>query len=250
MHVFETPGSVSLQVKLPSGRVLVTTADQPSTTVEVVAVGRRGQDAIDEIDVTLDDRPGRHVVKIEQRDRFRWGPIQITWGGDFECRIVCPPGTDLEFSGGSTDLRADGALGEVSVRTASGDIRVESASRELQAKTASGDISVDTIAAQASLATVSGDDRRRARRRASHRALGLGPRDDREHLRRSRSFHDLRQHRPQGDLRRRRACEVRLGRRSYRCGSRNAYVGRCVVGLGTSRVRARTRGSGALGRRR
>ena len=157
MHVFETPGSVSLQVKLPSGRVLVTTADQPSTTVEVVAVGRRGQDAIDEIDVTLDDRPGRHVVKIEQRDRFRWGPIQITWGGDFECRIVCPPGTDLEFSGGSTDLRADGALGEVSVRTASGDIRVESASRELQAKTASGDISVDTIAAQASLATVSGE---------------------------------------------------------------------------------------------
>ena len=28
MHVFETPGSVSLQVKLPSGRVLVTTADE------------------------------------------------------------------------------------------------------------------------------------------------------------------------------------------------------------------------------
>ena len=96
-------------------------------------------------------------MKIEQRDRFRWGPIQITWGGDFECRIVCPPGTDLEFSGGSTDLRAEGELGEVSVRTASGDIRVESASRELQAKTASGDISVDTIAAQSSLATVSGE---------------------------------------------------------------------------------------------
>ena len=157
MHVFETPGSVSLQVKLPSGRVLVTTADQPSTTVEVVAVGRRGQDAIDEIEVTLEERLGRYVVKVEQKDRFRWGPIQITWGGDFECRISCPVGTDLDFAGGSTDLRADGALGEVSVRTASGDIRVESASRELQAKTASGDISVDTIAAQASLATVSGE---------------------------------------------------------------------------------------------
>lgn len=157
MHVFETPGSVSLQVKLPSGRVLVTTADQPSTTVEVVAVGRRGQDAVDEIDVTLEDRLGRHVVKVEQRDRFRWGPIQITWGGGFECRIVCPPGTDLEFSGGSTDLRVEGELGEVSVRTASGDIRLESALRELEVKTASGDISVDTIASQASLMTVSGN---------------------------------------------------------------------------------------------
>ena len=61
MHVFETPGSVSLQVKLPSGRVLVTTADEPHTTVEVVAVGRRGQDAIDEIEVTLEERLGRYV---------------------------------------------------------------------------------------------------------------------------------------------------------------------------------------------
>jgi hypothetical protein len=84
MHVFETPGSVSLQVKLPSGRVLVTTADEPRTTVEVVAVGRRGQDAIDEIEVTMEERLGRTVVKVEQKDRFRWGPIQITWGGDFE----------------------------------------------------------------------------------------------------------------------------------------------------------------------
>ena len=157
MHVFETPGSVSLQIKLPSGRVLVTTADEPRTTVEVVAVGRRGQDAIDEIEVTMDERLGRYVVKVEQKDRFRWGPIQITWGGNFECRIVCPRGTDLDLAGASTDLRSDGELGEVSVRTAAGDIRLASVQKDLQVKTVSGDISVDTIAAQASLVTVSGD---------------------------------------------------------------------------------------------
>jgi hypothetical protein len=157
MHVFETPGSVSLQVKLPSGRVLVTTADEPRTTVEVVAVGRRGQDAVDEIDVTMEERLGRYVVKVEQKDRFRWGPIQITWGGDFECRISCPPGSGLELSGGSTDVRADGELGEVSIRTASGDVRLESVLRELQIKTASGDIDVASAAQQASLVTVSGD---------------------------------------------------------------------------------------------
>ena len=157
MHVFETPGSVSLQVKLPSGRVLVTTADEPRTTVEVVAVGRRGQDAIDEIEVTMDERLGRFAVKVEQKDRFRWGPIQITWGGDFECRIVCPPGTDLDLAGASTALRSDGELGDVSVRTVSGDIRLESVRGALQVKTASGDVSVDTIASQASLTTVSGD---------------------------------------------------------------------------------------------
>jgi hypothetical protein len=157
MQVFETPGSVSLQLKLPSGRVLITTADEPRTTVEVVAVGRRGQEAVDEVEVTMEERLGRHVVKVEQKDRFRWGPIQITWGGDFECRITCPPGTDVDLGGGSTDLRADGELGEVSVRTASGDVRLDTARGELEVKTASGDVEVRRIVSEASVVTISGD---------------------------------------------------------------------------------------------
>ena len=157
MPTFETPGSVSLQIKLPSGRVVVTTADEPRTTVEVVALGRRGQDAIDEIDVTMDEHHGRHVVRIEQKDKFRWGPIQITWGGDFECRISCPPGSDLDLSGASTDVRAEGELGDVSARTASGDIRVERVAGPLQVKTASGDVFVGVVGGHGSIATVSGD---------------------------------------------------------------------------------------------
>ena len=159
MHVFETPGSVSLQLKLPSGRVLVTAVDEPRTIVEIVAVGRRGQEAADEVEVTMEERLGRSVIRVEQRDKFRWGPIQISWGGDFECRITCPPGTDLDLAGGSTNLRAEGSLGEVSVRTASGDIELESATGELQVKTASGDVAVETCSGEGSLVTVSGDVR-------------------------------------------------------------------------------------------
>ena len=157
MPAFDTPGSVSLQVKLPSGRVVVTTADEPTTTVEVVALGRRGQDAMDDIEITMDERSGRHVVRVEQRDRFRWGPIQITWGGDFECRVTCPPGTDLELSGASTNVRVDGELGEVSARTASGDIRLQGVVGPLQVKTASGDVFVGVVAGEGAIATVSGD---------------------------------------------------------------------------------------------
>ena len=157
MPTFETPGSVSLQIKLPSGRVVVTTADEPRTTVEVVAVGRRGQDAIDDIEITMDEHSGRHVIRVEQRDRFRWGPIQISWGGDFECRISCPPGADLDLSGASTDVRVDGELGDVSARTASGDIRVQTVGGPLQVKTASGDVFVGVVRGQGSIATVSGD---------------------------------------------------------------------------------------------
>jgi DUF4097 and DUF4098 domain-containing protein YvlB len=157
MQVFETPGSVSLQVKLPSGRVVVTTAEEARTTVDVVALGRRGQDAADEIDVTMEEQRGRYVVRIEQKDKLRWGPIQITWGGDFECRISCPPGSDLELSGGSTDLRVDGELGAALVKTASGDVRLGDVRENAQVKTASGDISVGSVGAEASLVTVSGD---------------------------------------------------------------------------------------------
>ena len=54
MPVFQTPGSVSLQIKLPSGRVVVTTADEPRTSVELVPIGRRGPDAVEDVSVTAD----------------------------------------------------------------------------------------------------------------------------------------------------------------------------------------------------
>jgi len=157
MHTFETPGSVSLQIQLPSGRVVVTTADEPRTSVELISTGRRGPEAFDDVVVRADERHGGHVITVEQKDRFRWGPIQITWGSDLEVRITCPPGTDLELSGGSTDLRVDGELGDVSARSASGDIRLDTVRKKLQVKTASGDISVGTIDSGGSVVTVSGD---------------------------------------------------------------------------------------------
>jgi len=156
MPVFETPGSVSLQIKLPSGRVEVTTVDEPRTTVEVVS-GRRGSDAVDDVEIRLNERHGGHVVTIERRDQLRWGPIQISWGGDIEVRITCPPGTDIDFSGGSSDLRVDGDLGAVSARTASGDIKLDGVRGKLQAKTASGDLRVGSAESGGSVNTVSGD---------------------------------------------------------------------------------------------
>jgi len=157
VHVFETPGSVSLHVRLPSGRVVVTTADEPRTRVELVSLGRRGPGALEEIDVRAEERHDGHVVTIEQLPRFRWGPIQISWDDAVEARITCPPCADLELNGGSTELRVEGELGEVSVKTASGDILLDRARGAVEVKTASGDVSVDTLARDSTIATVSGD---------------------------------------------------------------------------------------------
>jgi hypothetical protein len=154
MQVFETPGSVSLQIRLPSGRVVVTTADEPQTTVNV---SRRGSDAVDDIEVRSSERAGGHLITVEQRDRIRWGPIQISWGGEVEVEVTCPPGSNLDFQGASAGIRVDGDLGEVSAKTASGDVKLGDVAQRLQVKTASGDLSIGEIGAGGQLNTVSGD---------------------------------------------------------------------------------------------
>lgn len=157
MQVFETPGSVSLQVKLPSGRVVVTATDEPRTQVELVALGRRGHDALDEVTVRHENRGGRHVVTIEQLPRFRWGPLQISWDDAVEARITCPIGTDLDVSTASASLRVEGELADVSVTSASGDVQVACARGRLGIKTASGDVLVAEALGEATVTTVSGD---------------------------------------------------------------------------------------------
>jgi DUF4097 and DUF4098 domain-containing protein YvlB len=155
--VYDTPGSVELQIRLPAGHVIVKTTDEPKTEVELVPRGRRGQEAVEQIGITAREQPGGHVVTIEQRDRIRWGPIAISWGGDVEVRITCPTGTDVDFNGASADLSALGSYGKIAAKTASGDLRLGEVSDAAQLKTASGDVSIQSIATESVLQTVSGD---------------------------------------------------------------------------------------------
>jgi len=158
MHVFETPRDVSLHVRLAGGRVLVAaTADEPRTTVEIIPLGRAGDDAIDAIEVSADERPDGHLIRIEQKERIRWGPLQISWGAEVEVRITCPPGSNLDFSGGSTDLRVEGDLRDATVKTASGDVRLADVARRFDVKTASGDVAAGTVGDGGQVVTVSGD---------------------------------------------------------------------------------------------
>jgi Toastrack DUF4097 len=172
MPTFETSGDVTLRVKLASGRVVVTTIDEPRTSVDLVPHGRGGEDRVETVVVRAEERRGGHVITVEEKDRIRWGPIRITWGGDVEVRIVCPPRADLDLSGGSTDLRVEGLLNDVSARTASGDLRLDVVTGELQLKTASGDVSVSAIEDEGEVVTVSGDvDIGRAERPLSVRSV-------------------------------------------------------------------------------
>ncbi len=157
MPTFDTPAHVELKIRLPKGRVAVETVEQRRTVVELRPFGRAGEDVPDDVVVTAAERKGGHVIVIEQEDRRRFGPLKRSRGGGVEVRVTCPEGAALDLSGASTELDAEGRLGEVSVRTATGDVRLGTVGGKLEVKTASGDIAVARIESTASLATVSGD---------------------------------------------------------------------------------------------
>jgi hypothetical protein len=157
VHVFETPEHVELQIRLSSGDVIVKTHDEPTTEVDVIARGRRGDEVLEQIVVESHETPGGHVVSIEQQDRIRWGPIAISWGGGVEVRISCPEGADIQLSAASTDLSALGTYGTLAAKTASGDVRVGEFPGGAEVKTASGDVSIQALSSASSVQTVSGD---------------------------------------------------------------------------------------------
>ena len=182
MQTFDTPGDVTLpMIRLPSGRVRVSTADDPHTSVELVSKRGSGVEAHEDVVVRAEERQGRHVITIEQRDKIRWGPIQINWGGDLEVRITCPPGSDLDMAGGSTDLDVQGELGAVSAKSASGDLKLDDVRARLEAKTASGDISVGALPEGRHDRLGVRRSRRRPRSRPVERPHRVRGRGDRRH---------------------------------------------------------------------
>lgn len=177
MPSFETPGPVALRVTSPAGSVTVETWDEPRVEVEVVAArGDEGSErAAKETRVESLERGGRREIVVEVPKREgRLGFLGRS--PELEISIRCPEAADLELTTHSSDLRARGALGHVTVKsasgdaelgdvgalaftTASGDLSAGTVAGELTAKGASGDVDVRSVGGPGSVNTVSGDVR-------------------------------------------------------------------------------------------
>ena len=139
-HEFATPEPPRLRVTILSGRVTIETGSRGDTVVEV-----EGGDA----DELLVEQRGRDVL-VERRKRFRGG-------SSYDVRIFAPDGADAELELASADVRAEGRLGEVRIRTASGDVLLGSVGGRLDVSTASGDVLVHGLAGGGAIRTASGD---------------------------------------------------------------------------------------------
>jgi len=149
-ETFETPGPLSLEVRVPSGEIDLETTDGTETVVELSASPELEEEARIEL------RPRREghelSVVIEKRSGFFRGNRD-----EVRVRITAPVGVDVEVSTASADTEGRGEFGKVEVNTASGDVSFDKASGDVAINSASGDLKMEEIGGGLTVNTASGD---------------------------------------------------------------------------------------------
>jgi DUF4097 and DUF4098 domain-containing protein YvlB len=157
MPSYPTPEPVRLIVRIPSGRIEITTEDTEETTVNVRRLGGRGSGAVGADEVHVDFRPSRRdgaqLVVVAEHGHKSW------FGRDasYEVQVRTPHGADVQAVTASADMHGTGRFGSVDVRTASGDVQLEEVAGSTNVKSASGDVRVRKAGSTLAVALVSGD---------------------------------------------------------------------------------------------
>jgi DUF4097 and DUF4098 domain-containing protein YvlB len=156
---FETPRELWLDLRLPSGQIVLESADGAETIVELEARGN-GADAQEVIDAArIELRPrgaGDEIVVDVQRKRSRFFEFSR---GEIVLRVTAPHGANVEVSTASADIEGRGRFGALKAQAASGDIRFGEAAGRVDVKRASGDVEIAHVGGDSSINTASGDIR-------------------------------------------------------------------------------------------
>jgi DUF4097 and DUF4098 domain-containing protein YvlB len=149
-ETFETPGPLTLDIRVPSGEIEIEAVEGAETVVEL-----SGTPEIEE-EARIELRPRREghelSVVIEKRSGFFRGSR-----ADVRVQVSAPPGADVEVSTASADTDARGEFGKVDVNTASGDVSFDKATGDVSINSASGDLKMEEIGGGLTVNTASGD---------------------------------------------------------------------------------------------
>jgi DUF4097 and DUF4098 domain-containing protein YvlB len=150
-RTFDTPGSPSIRVRIPSGKVSISAAVSDETVVDVeVFDGSRPVDG--GVKVEMRGSGGGQTVIVEATDgRFQWRRRE------YRVSIRCPERSNLELKTASAEIEGRGRLGSLDVTTASGDVRFERLDGDVRAVTASGHLQIDEAGSQVHSRGASGD---------------------------------------------------------------------------------------------
>jgi DUF4097 and DUF4098 domain-containing protein YvlB len=149
-EAFDTPGALTLDVRVPNGEIELTAVEGTETVVELSSSPELEEAARIEL---RPRRDGHEVsVVVDKRSGFFRGLRE-----DIRVRVSAPPGADVEVSTASADTDARGEFGKVEVNTASGDVSFERATGDVSVNSASGDLKVEEIGGALTVNTASGD---------------------------------------------------------------------------------------------
>ena len=156
MTVFETPGPVTLRVRVGPGDVRIEAGDTTQTEVELVPLrdDEVTREAIAAATVSARERSGSTEVVVEVDRAGRW--LSLGRGPSVGVTVRCPTGTETDVSTASANVTTSGILGDASMKTASGDVALDAVA-DLDAATASGDVRADVVTGDGSVKSASGD---------------------------------------------------------------------------------------------
>ena len=157
-HRFHTPQPVDLLVSIPSGDVVVETADVEESIVTV-----EGSEKL--VEQTIVEQDGNRIA-VQYRGRQGFGitieiaGFSIGSGERLKVHARIPHASAAELTTASADMNIDGTLRRLETKTASGDLamrgRVEGTAT---VKTVSGDVQLDAVGGDVTVNSVSGDVR-------------------------------------------------------------------------------------------
>jgi DUF4097 and DUF4098 domain-containing protein YvlB len=157
-HRFHTPQPVDLQVTVPSGDVIVETADVEESVITI-----DGSEKL--IEQTVVEQNGNRL-SVHYRGKSGLG-ISIEIGGftigsgeKLKVHARIPHASTAELTTASADVNIDGTLRTLETKTASGDLAMHGTiDGTATVKTVSGDVLLDEVGGDLTVNSVSGDVR-------------------------------------------------------------------------------------------
>ncbi len=155
---YDTPGRLTLDLRLPEGRIDVKTVDGAVTEIELDARGNEDEvrDLLEGARVEARETSDGHEVIVDVEDRRRIG-FGFWRRVDVRLTVRAPHGAKLRAETASADVQCRGRLSSVEVNTASGDVELDEIDDDAAIKTASGDVEIDEVGGALAVSTASGD---------------------------------------------------------------------------------------------
>ena len=151
MPAFETNQPIAVSIALSHGAVHLIAADRTDTVVAVNPTDRdRPHDVEAASRTVVDMANGTLSIRMPKPGGIAAPVIGWKRSGSVDVTVELPQGSSLRTDTGLADLRCDGRLGDVDVKTGAGDVRLDRTGA-LRVRTATGHVKVEEAAGRAEI---------------------------------------------------------------------------------------------------